>query len=99
MEAVSGSRWYNSVIYIAGAIAAAIVLINLTDGGWNTALALGSQYISSTCRLSFDLQRRLHSGAGLIGGSVLTMSTHGTDQYRAALTLHRPPESCRAALL
>ncbi|MDQ3686843.1 MAG: hypothetical protein M3430_14795, partial [Acidobacteriota bacterium] len=69
-------------IYIAGAIAAAIVLINLTDGGWNTALALGSQYDKfDVFDFSFDLTKTFTFWAGVIGGCFLTMSTHGTDQY------------------
>ncbi len=88
-------------IYIAGAIAAAIVLINLTDGGWNTALALGAQYDKfNVFDFSFDPTKTFTFWAGVIGGCFLTMSTHGTDQYlvQRYLCTDRPKRAAAALL-
>src|SRR5215208_6106094 len=69
-------------IYIAGAIAAAVVLINSIDGGLATASALAGQFGKySLFDFTFDYTRTYTFWSGLIGGCFLTMSTHGTDQY------------------
>ncbi|MGI8997544.1 MAG: sodium:solute symporter, partial [Pyrinomonadaceae bacterium] len=44
MEAVIWVEVVQLGVYLAGALAAAIVLISAIDGGFNSALALGSQY-------------------------------------------------------
>ena len=69
-------------IYIAGAIAAGIVLINSIDGGFSTASALATQFGKySLFDFTLDHTRTFTFWSGLIGGCFLTMSTHGTDQY------------------
>jgi Na+/proline symporter len=69
-------------IYIAGAIAAAVVLINSINGGLATASTLATQFGKySLFDFTFDQTRVYTFWAGLIGGCFLTMSTHGTDQY------------------
>jgi len=69
-------------IYIAGAIAAAVVLINSIDGGFAAANSLAAQYSKySLFDFAFDYTRTYTFWSGLIGGCFLTMSTHGTDQY------------------
>ena len=69
-------------IYIAGAIAAAVVLIVSIDGGLTTASSLASQFGKfSLFDFTFDHTRTYTFWSGLIGGCFLTMSTHGTDQY------------------
>ncbi|MGI8565451.1 MAG: sodium:solute symporter [Pyrinomonadaceae bacterium] len=101
MEAVIWVEVVQLGIYIAGAIAAAIVLINLTDGGWNTALALGAQYDKfNVFDFSFDPTKTFTFWAGVIGGCFLTMSTHGTDQYlvQRYLCTDRPKRAAAALL-
>src|SRR5512145_3117220 len=82
MEAVIWVEVVQLGIYIAGAIAAAIVLINSIDGGFTTASALADQFGKySLFDFTFDHTRTYTFWSGLIGGCFLTMSTHGTDQY------------------
>ncbi len=82
MEAVIWVEVIQLGIYIVGAIAAAIILVNSIEGGLNAAVATGGQYGKfSLFDFSFDHTRTFTFWAGLIGGCFLTMSTHGTDQY------------------
>src|SRR5918999_3287655 len=82
MEAVIWVEVVQLGIYIAGAIAAAIVLITSIDGGLATASSVASQFGKySLFDFTFDHTRTYTFWSGLIGGCFLTMSTHGTDQY------------------
>lgn len=82
MEAVIWVEVIQLGIYIAGAIAAAIILIGAIDGGFATASAVASQYGKfSLFDFSFSATKTFTFWSGLIGGCFLTMSTHGTDQY------------------
>jgi SSS family transporter len=82
---VSAVIWTDVVqmfVYIAGAGAVAIALLNRIDGGWAEVVRVGSQtarfvFLDTT----FDLSRAYTLWAGLLGGVALTLSTHGTDQY------------------
>ena len=82
MEAVIWVEVIQLGIYIAGAIAAAVVLINSIDGGFAAASSLATQYGKfSLFDFALDHTRTYTFWSGLIGGCFLTMSTHGTDQY------------------
>src|SRR4030095_11400841 len=82
MEAVIWVEVIQLGIYIAGAIAAAVVLTSAIDGGLPAALAVASQYNKfSIFDFAFDATKTFTFWSGLIGGCFLTMSTHGTDQY------------------
>ncbi|MEO8215945.1 MAG: sodium/solute symporter [Acidobacteriota bacterium] len=82
MEAVVWIEVVQLGIYIAGAIAAAVVLVNLIPGGLHTAVSLGIAHDKfRVFDFGADLTRTYGFWAGLIGGCFLTMSTHGTDQY------------------
>lgn len=82
MEAVIWVEVVQLGIYIAGAIAAAVILTNSIDGGFTAAMANASQFSKfSLFDFSFDFTKTFTFWAGLIGGCFLTMSTHGTDQY------------------
>jgi SSS family transporter len=82
MEAVIWVEVVQLGIYIAGAIAAAVVLLNSIDGGFAGATALASQFGKfSVFDFAFDYTKTYTFWSGLIGGCFLTMSTHGTDQY------------------
>jgi SSS family transporter len=82
---VSAVIWTDVVqmfVYIAGAAAVAIALLNRIDGGWAEVVRVGSD----TGRFvfldtAFDPTRAYTLWAGLLGGVALTLSTHGTDQY------------------
>src|ERR1043165_7012862 len=82
MEAVIWVEVIQLGIYIAGAVAAAIVLIYSIDGGFATANSLAHQFGKySLFDFALDYTRTYTFWSGLIGGCFLTMSTHGTDQY------------------
>ena len=82
MEAVIWVEVVQLGIYIAGALAAAIILIMSINGGLATANALAEQYGKySVFDFAFNFTKTYTFWSGLIGGCFLTMSTHGTDQY------------------
>lgn len=82
MEAVVWVEVVQLLIYVGGALAAALVLIDLIPGGVRTAIALGSEHQKfRVFDFALDLTRTYGFWAGLIGGCFLTMSTHGTDQF------------------
>jgi SSS family transporter len=69
------------VIYVAGSVLAAWNLFGLIPGGWPTivshASAAGKFQLLS---FSFDPKETFTFWSGLIGGTFLTMASHGTDQ-------------------
>jgi len=82
MEAVIWVEVVQLGIYIAGATAAAVILIQSIDGGLASATAVAEQYGKfSLFDFSLDVTKTFTFWSGLIGGCFLTMSTHGTDQY------------------
>lgn len=101
MEAVIWVEVVQLGIYIAGALAAAIVLINSINGGLATANALATQFGKySVFDFAFDFTKTYTFWSGLIGGCFLTMSTHGTDQYLVQRYLCTDrPRSATTALL
>ncbi|MDT4952019.1 MAG: solute:Na+ symporter, family [Acidobacteriota bacterium] len=101
MEAVIWIEVVQLGIYIAGAVAAAVVLINSTSGGLTTAMAAGHQFNKfSIFDFTLDFTKTFTFWAGLIGGCFLTMSTHGTDQYlvQRYLCTDRPRRAAAALL-
>ena len=101
MEAVIWVEVVQLGIYIAGALAAAIILTQSIEGGLSGAMALGSQFNKfSLFDFSFDMTKTFTFWAGLIGGCFLTMSTHGTDQYlvQRYLCTDRPRRAATALL-
>lgn len=101
MEAVIWVEVVQLGIYIAGALAAALVIINSTEGGLGAAMAAGRQYDKfALFDFSLDFTRTFTFWAGLIGGCFLTMSTHGTDQYlvQRYLCTDRPRRAATALL-
>lgn len=101
MEAVVWIEVAQLGIYIAGALAAAIVLTRHIPGGFHAAMAVGHLY--GKFRLfdfAFDATKTFTFWAGLVGGCFLTMSTHGTDQYlvQRYLCTDRPRSAALALL-
>ncbi len=69
-------------IYILGAAAVAVALLNRIDGGWTEVVRFGvetGRFAWLDARLDFSLPYTIW--AGLVGGVALTLSTHGTDQF------------------
>ncbi len=101
MEAVIWVEVVQLVIYIGGAVAAAVVLLQNIDGGFSNVLALGEQFDKfSVFDFGWDITKTYTFWAGLFGGCFLTMSTHGTDQYLVQRYLcTSKPSSASLALL
>src|SRR5829696_5799356 len=101
MEAVIWVEVVQLVIYIGGALAAAIVLVQNIDGGFSTVLNVGSQFDKfDVFDFNLDFAKTYTFWGGLIGGCFLTMSTHGTDQYLVQRYLcTSKPASASTALL
>jgi SSS family solute:Na+ symporter len=101
MEAVIWVEVVQLGIYLAGAIAAIVILTNSIEGGLSTAWATATHYDKfSLFDFSFDSTKTFTFWAGLIGGCFLTMSTHGTDQYlvQRYLCTDRPRRAAAALL-
>ena len=82
MEAVIWVEVIQLGIYIGGAIAAAVVILNQVEGGMPSVLEIGRQFDKfDLFDFTFDMTKTFTFWSGLIGGCFLTMSTHGTDQY------------------
>jgi SSS family transporter len=82
---VSAVIWTDVVqmfVYIAGAGAVAVALLNRIDGGWAEVMRVGrdtGRFVMIDA--SFDVTRAYTLWAGILGGVALTLSTHGTDQF------------------
>ncbi len=82
MEAIIWIEVVQLVIYIGGAIAAAVVLIQNIDGGFGGAVAIGQQFDKfDVFDFTWDMAKTYTFWGGVLGGCFLTMSTHGTDQF------------------
>ena len=101
MEAVIWVEVVQLVIYIGGAAAAAIVLLQNIDGGFSTVMSLGEQYNKfAVFDFVWNSAKTYTFWAGILGGCFLTMSTHGTDQYLVQRYLcTKKPSSASLALL
>src|SRR5215470_16619229 len=90
------------IIYIGGSLLAAYMLLTLVPGGWQTiaseAAAAGKFQLVSF-RLDFTVPFTFW--AGLLGGTFLTMASHGTDQLlvQRLLTCRNQRESQKALVL
>ena len=101
MEAVIWVEVVQLGIYIFGAIAAAVVILNQVDGGFSRVLELGSEFNKfQVFDFTLNFTKTYTFWGGLIGGCFLTMSTHGTDQYLVQRYLCTDkPSSASLALL
>ena len=90
------------IIYIGGSLLAAYELLHLVPGGWHTiateAAAAGKFQIVS---FKLDFSVPFTFWAGLLGGTFLTMASHGTDQLlvQRLLTCRNKRESQKALIL
>jgi solute:Na+ symporter, SSS family len=89
-------------VYIAGAAAVAVVLLNRIPGGWTTVLNAGAAAGKFVVfDLAFDFSRPYTLWAGLLGGVALTLATHGTDQFlvQRLLSARNAHEAARGLVL
>lgn len=101
MEAVVWIEVVQLGIYIGGAIAAAVILVQHIPGGAGAAMEIGRTYGKfHLLDFAFDATKTFTFWAGLVGGCFLTMSTHGTDQYlvQRYLCTDRPRSAALALL-
>jgi Na+/proline symporter len=69
------------VIYVAGSLLAAYMLLRLIPGGWSTVVAeAGPANKFQVFSFAWDFKVPFTFWAGLLGGTCLTMASHGTDQ-------------------
>ncbi len=89
------------VIYIGGSLLAAWQLLHLVPGGWPT-IAEHARAAHKFQLLSFsrDLSLPFTFWAGLVGGTFLTMASHGTDQLlvQRLLTCRNQRDSQKALI-
>ena len=90
------------IIYVGGSLLAAYELLHLVPGGWNAIAAQAAaankfQIVS----FKFDLTVPFTFWAGLLGGTFLTMASHGTDQLlvQRLLTCRSKRDSQKAIIL
>ena len=69
------------IIYVGGCLLAAFEIVRLTPGGWGSVSALGAA-AGKFQVLSFSLNPTLPFTfwAGILGGTIFTLGSHGTDQ-------------------
>jgi len=81
MAAVIWTDAIQLVVYLVGAVVAALVLLGKIPGGWNEVVAVGNEFQKfNFFDFTFSLTRGYTFWAGVIGGAFLTTATHGTDQ-------------------
>ena len=90
------------VIYIGGSLLAAYELIHLVPGGWHQIAAQASaanKFQLVSFKLDFSVPFTFW--AGLLGGTFLTMASHGTDQLlvQRLLTCRNQRDSQKAIIL
>jgi SSS family transporter len=98
------------VIYIGGSLLAAYELLRLVPGGWGAIASAGNSAVSTTGEAAskfqvfsfkWDFTVPFTFWAGLIGGTFLTMASHGTDQLlvQRLLTCRDKRDSQKALIL
>ncbi|PIE22939.1 MAG: transporter [Planctomycetota bacterium] len=81
MRAVVWTDAVQFLLYVAGALLALFVILGQIDGGWDTVMQVGSESGRLTWfHTGWDLSKVDTLWAGLIGGAILSFSTHGVDQ-------------------
>jgi SSS family transporter len=82
---VSAVIWTDVVqmfVYVAGAAAVAIALLNRIEGGWSEVVRVGREtgrFVAINPR--FDISVPYTLWAATLGGIFIALSTHGTDQF------------------
>jgi solute:Na+ symporter, SSS family len=79
MRAVIWTDVVQLVLYLAGSVAAFLLLLHKIPGGWPTVVQVaGSKF--RIFDFTFSLTRSYTFWSGILGGTFLTMASHGTDQ-------------------
>jgi len=81
MRAVVWTELLQAGVYATGGIAAVLVIGQAVDGGWAAILAsAGPEHKTKIFDFYTGFDRPHTAFAGIIGGAVLTMASHGADQ-------------------
>ena len=82
MKAVIWTDVAQLILYLTGSALTFIVLLHRIPGGWTevTQVAAAAGHKLHVLDFSWNLATKYTFWSGLIGGSFLTMATHGTDQ-------------------
>lgn len=81
MKAVIWTDVIQLLIYIAGAIVAALIIADRVPGGWAEIVRVGEQFHKFRFfDFTWEWSRSYTFWSGLVGGAFLTTATHGTDQ-------------------
>jgi solute:Na+ symporter, SSS family len=90
------------VIYIAGSLLAAYEILHLVPGGWNAIVQMGREANKlQLWSFSWNLSLPFTFWAGVLGGTFLTMASHGTDQLlvQRVLTCKRQRDGQKALVM
>src|SRR5262244_1708043 len=90
------------VIYVGGSLLAAYEILHLVPGGWPTiATTAGAAGKFRFTSFKWDFTVPFTFWAGLLGGTFLTMASHGTDQLlvQRLLTCRNQRDSQKAIIL
>jgi len=81
MKSVVWNDCIQFVVYMAGAVLAAAVILDKLPGGWAELSDFAAEHHKfRLLDFSFDPTQRYTFWSGLAGGSFLSLATHGTDQ-------------------
>ena len=102
---VSAVIWTDVVqmfVYIAGAVAVAVALLNRIPGGWTEVIRVGRETGRfAMLDTSLDPAKVYTIWSGIFGGIALTLATHGTDQFlvQRLLSARSAKEASRGLIL
>jgi SSS family transporter len=81
MKAVIWTDLIQFAIKISGAALAAVFVLNLLPGGWDQFVRIGREAGKFEClNTAFDPAVTFNIWAGVLGGAVFSMASHGADQ-------------------
>ncbi|HEX5424321.1 MAG TPA: sodium:solute symporter [Candidatus Acidoferrales bacterium] len=82
MRAVIWTDFIQFILYLTGSVVAFFLLLHRIPGGWHTVthVAAASGGKLSMFDFSFSLTKSYTFWSGVLGGTFLTMASHGTDQ-------------------
>ena len=101
LRAVIWNDVVQQFVYVGGAVLAAFIMLRRIPGGWGSLSAeLAAAGKLQWLDFSFDLTVPYTFVGGVVGGAVLTMATHGTDQmFVQRLLATGTPERARRAVI
>lgn len=102
LKAVIWTDFVQLVLYLSGSLAAFFLLLHKIPGGWGevTRVAAASGGKLRVFDFTFRLTQSYTFWSGVIGGTFLTMASHGTDQTMVQrLLAARSERDSQAALL